>query len=65
MLFVVHVLSPFVSIGVAIAAWTAAVFWFYAAILGDPDGRDKHNDGKESVLGVRMWWEKWLLRAVR
>jgi hypothetical protein len=64
----IHLLSPLVSIGVAIAALIAAVFWFYAAILGDPNGSDKpegYNDGKASVLAVRAWWESWLTRALR
>ncbi|MCJ1253393.1 hypothetical protein MMC24_001204 [Lignoscripta atroalba] len=55
--------SPVCSIGIAIAAWVAATFWFYAAILGDPDGT-KANDGRAAVLGVRRWWSKWLEKAV-
>ena len=68
MLVLVHLLSPLISIGVAIAAWTAAVFWLYAAIIGDPSGSgrpERHNDGRASVLGVRAWWEHWLTRALR
>ncbi|KAL5425725.1 hypothetical protein PMIN06_009017 [Paraphaeosphaeria minitans] len=65
MLVVVHLFSPFVAVGVAIAAWTAACFWFFSAILGDPAGQDGHNDGKESILGVRTWWDRWLSRALR
>ncbi|KAJ4297645.1 hypothetical protein N0V90_005539 [Kalmusia sp. IMI 367209] len=65
MLVVVHLFSPFVAVGVAIAAWTAAFFWFFSAILGDPAGQDGHNDGKESILGVRNWWDRWLSRALR
>lgn len=65
MLVLIHLFSPFVAIGVAIAAWTAACFWFFSAILGDPAGQDGHNDGKESILGVRNWWDRWLSRALR
>lgn len=65
LLVVVHLFSPIVAMGVAVAAWTAAFFWFFSAILGDPAGQDGHNDGKESILGVRNWWERWLNRALR
>lgn len=65
MLILVHLFSPLVAFGVAIAAWTAAGFWFFSSILGDPGGHDGHNDGKESILGVRGWWERWLSRALR
>ncbi|PVI05855.1 hypothetical protein DM02DRAFT_638970 [Periconia macrospinosa] len=65
MLIVVNLFSPFVAAGVAIAAWTAAFFWFFSAILGDPAGQDRRNDGKETILGVRNWWERWLSRALR
>ena len=65
MLVIVQLFSPFVAVGVAIAAWTAAFFWFFSAILGDPAGQDGHNDGKESILGVRNWWDRWLSRALR
>jgi hypothetical protein len=65
MMIVVHLLSPIVAIGVAIGAWTAAFFWFFSAILGDPAGQDGHNDGKESLLGVRNWWDRWLSRGLR
>ncbi|KAK5148765.1 hypothetical protein LTR04_000535 [Oleoguttula sp. CCFEE 6159] len=65
MLLVIYLLSPIVSLGVAIAAWVAAVFWIFSAIVGDPSGPSSHNDGKETVLGVRAWWERWLTRALR
>jgi hypothetical protein len=67
------VLSPLVSGGVALSAWTAAVFWCYAAVLGDPEGSDapgdelgkEYNDGKTSVLVVRAWWKRWLTKALK
>jgi hypothetical protein len=65
MLVVIHLFSPVVAFGVAIAAWTAAGFWFFSLILGDPGGHDGHNDGKESIVGVRNWWERWLSRGLR
>ncbi|KAF1852086.1 uncharacterized protein K460DRAFT_273520 [Cucurbitaria berberidis CBS 394.84] len=65
MLVVTHLFSPVVAFGVAIAAWTAAAFWIFTSILGDPGGNDGHNDGKESILGVRNWWERWLSRGLR
>ena len=65
MLVVVHLFSPIVALGIALAAWTAAAFWIFTSILGDPGGNDGHNDGKESILGVRNWWEKWLSRGLR
>jgi len=53
--------------GVAVAAWVAGAFWFFNAILGDPSGADEGriNDGRASVIGVRVWWERWLTRALR
>lgn len=65
MLVLIHLFSPIVAFGVAIAAWTAAAFWFFSSILGDTGGHDGHNDGKESILGVRNWWERWLSRGLR
>lgn len=65
MLFLVNVLSPIYAIGIGLSAWIAALFWFYAAILGDPEGgyRDSRDDGRAAVLGVRRWWERWLEHA--
>jgi hypothetical protein len=65
MLVVIHLFSPLVAFGVAIAAWTAAGFWFFSCILGDPGGHDGHNDGRESIVAVRNWWERWLSRGLR
>ncbi|KAK8200257.1 uncharacterized protein BKA78DRAFT_349144 [Phyllosticta capitalensis] len=65
LLLVVHLFSPFVAMGIAIAAWVSASFWIYAAMIGDPGSKDGHNDGRESVLVVRSYWERWLLRALR
>lgn len=61
----VHIFAPVFALGIALSAWVAAVFWAYAAILGDPDGQDGNDDGKAAVLCVRAWWEQWLLRGIR
>lgn len=65
MLFLVNILSPIYAIGIGLSAWVAALFWFYAAILGDPEGgcRDSRDDGRAAVLGVMRWWEGWLEQA--
>ena len=65
MLFIVHMLSPFLSFVVMFAAWTLAVYWLSSAVVGDPAGQDKRDDGKETVMGLRNWWERWLLRSVK
>jgi len=67
-LVLISLFSPIISIGVAVASWTAAVFWFYAAVIGDPSGTDRpegYNDGRASVLAVRNWWMHYLVRSVR
>ena len=64
MLVVIHILSPFYAIFIALSAWVAAAFWLYAGMLGNPDGRGK-DDGRATVLGVRAWWERWLKRGLR
>ncbi|KAF2201949.1 hypothetical protein GQ43DRAFT_17108 [Delitschia confertaspora ATCC 74209] len=65
LLIIIHLLSPLVASGVAVMAWTSAFFWCFSALLGDPAGQDGHNDGKDSILGVRNWWDRWLSRALR
>ncbi len=64
-LVVVHVVSPILSFGVAFFSWIAAVFWLFALVMGNPDGTEKRDDGRATVLGVRNWWEKFLLHAIR
>ena len=61
----IHIISPIISIGNAIAAWVSAVFWVFAIIMGNPDGTEKRDDGRATVLGLRDWWEKCLLYAIR
>lgn len=65
MLVVVQVLSPFLSLGVMVAAWVVAVFWISSLVVGDPSGTDRHDDGSETALALRKFWEKWLRRCVR
>ncbi|MCJ1280772.1 hypothetical protein MMC26_000089 [Xylographa opegraphella] len=64
MLILVSIFSPIYAVGIAGASWVAAVFWFYSAILGDPQGANRlDNDGRAAVRGVRGWWERWLVRG--
>ncbi|KAL8852153.1 MAG: hypothetical protein Q9221_002976 [Calogaya cf. arnoldii] len=65
LLSLINILSPVYAAGIAVTAWVAAGFWFTALILGDPDGRDKKDDGRTVVLGVRRLWERWLIRGLR
>ncbi|EXJ83195.1 hypothetical protein A1O1_06814 [Capronia coronata CBS 617.96] len=64
-LFLIHLVSPILSIPNAVAAWVVAVFWVFAIIMGNPDGTEKRDDGRAAVLILRDWWEKVLLYAIR
>lgn len=64
MLVMVQLLSPFASMGMMVVAWIVAVFWLLTMVVGDPAGTDKRDDGRETVLTVRNWWECWLVRGV-
>ncbi|KAL6247969.1 hypothetical protein RBB50_005317 [Rhinocladiella similis] len=64
-LVLIHLISPLISLGNAVAAWIVAVFWLFAIIMGNPDGTEKRDDGRATVLMLRDWWEKCLLYAVR
>ena len=64
MLVLVSLLSPLYAVAIAVAAWVAGAFWSYTAILGNPDGKEERDDGREAVLAVRGWWEKWLIRSL-
>jgi hypothetical protein len=35
-----------------------------AGIVGDPAGMDKRDDGRETVLGLRGWWENLMLKGI-
>jgi hypothetical protein len=53
-------LSPLVSLGLLLAVGTAAAFWVFAMVLGDPNGMERKDDGRAAVLSVNAWWQKWL-----
>ncbi|KAJ5780198.1 hypothetical protein N7457_005358 [Penicillium paradoxum] len=57
------VLSPFLSIVILLFAWTAAFFWVFTMVLGNPDGTERKDDGRTAVLGVCKWWRSWLCKA--
>ncbi len=57
----VNILAPVYAVFIAMAAWVGGIFWFYTAILGNPDGKEDRDDGREAVLTVRTWWERWLV----
>ena len=63
-LIAIQVASPVVSIGVAMVQWVAATFWIFAIMMGNPDGTERRDDGRATVLAVRNWWERCLLKAV-
>lgn len=60
-----NILAPTCAVAIAVAAWVAAVFWTYTAILENPDGKEDRDDGREAMLVVRGWWERWLLQGLR
>ncbi|KAL4867669.1 hypothetical protein BDV12DRAFT_197950 [Aspergillus spectabilis] len=62
-LIMVLLLSSLMSFGLLLLAWTAAFFWIFAMILGNPDGTERKDDGRAAVLGVTRWWQLWLGRA--
>ena len=64
-LILVHAISPVLSIGVAISAWIAACFWLFALMMGNPDGTERSDDGRVTVLNLRDWWEKFLLSSAK
>lgn len=63
-LVMVHTLSPLISLGMMFLAWVLAVYWASSAVVGDPAGTDNKDDGRETVLGLRHWWENYLMRSV-
>ena len=64
-LIIVLLLSPFLSLALLLVAWTAAFFWVFALLLGNPDGTERRDDGRAAVLGVCRWWQRWLGKARR
>lgn len=65
LLVLIHVLAPIGSICMAFFSWIAAVFWLFAITMGNPDGTEKRDDGRATVLMARNKWEKYLLLALR
>lgn len=65
MLIVMHLISPLISVGVAIASWVSGAFWVFTYIMGNPDGTERGDDGADAVLSVRNWWEGMLLKSCR
>ena len=61
----VNVLAPVYAVVIMAVAWVGGVFWFYTAILGNPDGKEERDDGRDAVLMVRRWWERWLIQGLR
>ena len=64
MLLLGHLLSPFLSFAMMFAAWILAIYWVSSACIGDPAGQDKQDDGRETVLALTKWWERWLMKGV-
>jgi hypothetical protein len=62
-LIAVLLLSSFLSIAFLLLVWTAAFFWVFAMVLGNPDGTERKDDGRAAVLGVCRWWQIWLRKA--
>ncbi|KAI9934876.1 hypothetical protein ASPWEDRAFT_175601 [Aspergillus wentii DTO 134E9] len=62
-LIAVLLLSSLLSIAFVLLVWTAASFWVFAMILGNPDGTERKDDGRAAVLGVSRWWQRWLGKA--
>lgn len=65
LLVVVQIVAPLISIGVAVASWITAAFWVFTSIMGNPDGTERRDDGRDAVLSIRNWWERCLLKAIR
>lgn len=59
----VLLLSPFFSIAILLLAWTAAFFWVFTMMMGNPDGTERKDDGRAAVIGVCKWWRTWLGKA--
>ncbi|KAK5112113.1 hypothetical protein LTR62_004455 [Meristemomyces frigidus] len=64
MLAMIHITSPFLSLGMLFMSWVLAVYWISSLVVGDPAGLDKRDDGRETVLSLRGWWERYLMSCV-
>ena len=65
LLVLVNFLAPVYAMVIMVAAWVGGIFWFYTAILGNPDGKEERDDGRDAVLVVKAWWERWLIQGLR
>ncbi|KAJ5232441.1 hypothetical protein N7468_005397 [Penicillium chermesinum] len=65
MSIIVLILAPLLSIAILLFAWTAAFFWVFSKVMGNPDGTERSDDGRAAVLGVCKWWQAWLAKARR
>lgn len=63
-LIAVHITAPLLSICFAFFSWIAAIFWLFAITMGNPDGTEKRDDGRATVLMARNKWERYLLLAL-
>ena len=63
-LVLVDTFAPVFAVFIMFGAWIGGVFWFYTAILGNPDGKEERDDGREAVLAVRRLWEWWLTHGL-
>lgn len=64
-LIFIHLIAPVVSICFTFFCWIAAIFWLFAIMMGNPDGTEKRDDGRATVLMARNKWETILLVALR
>ncbi|GES56929.1 hypothetical protein ATETN484_0001013700 [Aspergillus terreus] len=62
-LIAVLLCSSILSLAFFLLVWTAAFFWIFAMMLGNPDGTERRDDGRAAVLGVCKWWHMWLGKA--
>nr|POE65868.1 hypothetical protein CFP56_57558 [Quercus suber] len=56
-LMAVLLVSPLLSMGMMLVSWVVAVYWASSLVVGDPAGLDKGDDGRDTVLALRRWWE--------
>ena len=63
-LVLIYLLAPLISFGVAITACVSAAFWIFTLIMGNPDGSERRDDGRDAILAVRNWWARYLTRAL-
>lgn len=65
LLVIIYLFAPLISFGVAIAAWVSASFWVFTLIMGNPDGTERGDDGRNAVLYFRNKWALYLIKAFK